>query len=116
PGLLHGVGVEVPETIVESGLMYFTRWYRRKADNSELDPKLGGDLGFVKYLGVPGDGDTLSVTLAVRTKDTALRNALSDEDRFDLACHLLPGPDQFFVEGAPPMTPVGGVRPMAGLL
>lgn len=114
-GLLHGIGVDVPETIVESGLMYLTRWYRRTGE-IEIDPKLGGDLGFVKYLGVPGDGGTLSVTLAVRTKDTALRNALSDPDRFDQACRLLPGPSQFFAEGAPPMEPIGDVRPMAGLL
>ena len=45
----------------------------RRRRPSQLDPKLGGDLGFVKYLGVPGDGGTLSVTLAVRTDDTELR-------------------------------------------
>ncbi len=116
PGWLRPLGVEVPERVVESGLMYLSRWYQR--DTSELppDPKLGGDLTFVKYLAVPGDGNTLSVTLAVRTTDTALRSALSDPDRFDHACRLLPGPDQFFREGAPPMEPIGGVRPMAGLL
>src|SRR3546814_19709540 len=62
--------------------MYLTRWYHRVGSNDDLDPKLGGDLGFVKYLAVPGDGDTLSVTLAVRTDDSELRAALSDADRF----------------------------------
>lgn len=114
PGWLGELGVEVPETVHESGLMYLTRWYRRPGAEPIVDPKLGGDLGFVKYLGVPGDGDTLSVTLAVRTSDRALRAALSDPDRFDEACRLLPGPDQFFAGG--PMEPIGGVRPMTALI
>jgi hypothetical protein len=37
-----------------------------------------------------------------------------DADGFEHACRLLPGPDQFFREG--PLEPVGGVRPMGGLL
>ena len=28
-----------------------------RSSTDEIDPKLGGDLGFVKYLGVPGDGE-----------------------------------------------------------
>jgi 2-polyprenyl-6-methoxyphenol hydroxylase-like FAD-dependent oxidoreductase len=114
PRWLSDVGVEVPETVHESGLMYLTRWYHRPWSTADLDPKLGGDLGFVKYLGVPGDGDTLSVTLAVRTADSDLRAVLGHPDRFDRACHLLPGPDQFFAHG--PLEPIGGVRPMTGLI
>jgi len=115
PEWLAAIGVDVPETVRESGLMYVSRWYRLPPEKAvEFDPKLGGDLGFVKFLGVPGDGGTLSVTLAIRTDDTDLRNALCDDDRFDLACRSLPGPDQFFVDGA--LEPLGGVRPMGGLL
>jgi 2-polyprenyl-6-methoxyphenol hydroxylase-like FAD-dependent oxidoreductase len=115
PAWLAEHGVDVDETIVESGLMYLSRWYHRPAAELPADPKLGGDLGFVKYLAVPGDGDTLSVTLAVRTADAELRAALSDPDRFDHACRVLPGPDLFFTPGTA-MEPIGGVRPMAGLL
>lgn len=114
PEWLAELGVEVPETVHESGLMYLTRWYHRPWSTEEIDPKLGGDLGFVKYLGVPGDGNTLSVTLAVRTADSDLRHALSDGDRFDQACHVLPGPDQFFAHGT--LDPIGDVRPMTGLI
>ncbi len=114
PSWLGELGVDVPETVHESGLMYLTRWYRRAGADAVVDPKLGGDLGFVKYLGVPGDGDTLSVTLAVRTSDRELRAALNDPDRFDEACRLLPGPDRFFTDEA--MEPIGGVRPMTGLV
>lgn len=115
PAWLRDGGVEIGETVRESGLMYLTRWYRF-ADGmpSPDDPKLGGDLGFVKYLGVPGDGQTLSVTLAVRPDDGDLRRALSDDDRFDLACRILPGPDRFFRDG--PLEPLSGVKPMGGLM
>jgi 2-polyprenyl-6-methoxyphenol hydroxylase-like FAD-dependent oxidoreductase len=115
PGWLAAHDVVVDESIHESGLMYLTRWYRLAADRrEELDPKLGGDLQFVKYLGVPGDGDTLSITLAIRPDDGELRTALTDPDGFEEACRLLPGPDQFFRGG--PLEAVGGVRPMGGLL
>ena len=116
PTWLADIGVEVPEEIRESGLMYLSRWYRLPDDFDVLsmDPKLGGDLGFVKYLGVPGDGGTLSITLAIRPDDTELRTALSDPDRFEHACRILPGPNQFFAAG--PLEPVGSVRPMGGLL
>ncbi len=109
----HGVGVE--ETVHPSGLMYLSRWYRlAPGAEAALDPKLGGDLGFVKYLGVPGDADTLSITLAIRPDDRELRAALTDPDGFEAACRLLPGPDQFFRAG--PLEPMGAVRPMGGLL
>ena len=105
----------MPEKVHESGLMYVSRWYHHPDATKLLaDPKLGGDLGFVKFLGVPGDGGTLSVTLAVRTQDAELRAGLADPDRFDLACRALPGPDRFFADG--PLEPIGGVRLMGGLL
>ncbi len=116
PGWLAATGVDIPEEIHESGLMYLSRWYRLPPgfDVLGLDPKLGGDLGFVKYLGVPGDGGTLSITLAIRPDDGPLRAALSDPDGFERACRILPGPNQFFT--GPDPEPVGGVRPMGGLL
>jgi 2-polyprenyl-6-methoxyphenol hydroxylase-like FAD-dependent oxidoreductase len=115
PGWLGAAGVDVPEQVRESGLMYLSRWYRLPpAEEIVFDPKLGGDLGFVKYLGVPGDGHTLSITLAIRPDDAELRKALSADDGFEEACRILPGPSQFFAGG--PLEPVGGVRPMGGLL
>ncbi len=112
---LADVDVDIDETIVQSGLMYLSRWYELpETPEIELDAKLGGDLGFVKFLGVPGDGQTLSITLAVRTADKELRAALGDEEGFETACRVLPGPDRFFRDG--PLVPIGGVRPMGGLL
>ncbi|MHB1910849.1 MAG: FAD-dependent oxidoreductase [Acidimicrobiales bacterium] len=115
PAWLEQLGVAVPETVWESGLMYVSRWYRMAPSREiVIDPKLGGDLGFIKYLGVPGDGATLSVTLAISAKDAELRSALADNDRFDTACRSLPGPDLFFATG--PLEPIGPVRAMGGLL
>jgi 2-polyprenyl-6-methoxyphenol hydroxylase-like FAD-dependent oxidoreductase len=115
PAWLAELGADVDETIHESGLVYLSRWYRIDPGHGvELDPKLGGDLRYIKYLAVPGDGDTLSITVAVRTTDRELRRALADPDAFETACRLLPGPDRFFESG--PLEPIGGVRPMGGLL
>ncbi|MGB0113636.1 MAG: FAD-dependent oxidoreductase [Ilumatobacteraceae bacterium] len=112
---LAELDVTVEETIHESGLMYLTRWYRLDSVAPvELDPKAGGDLGYIKFMAVPGDGDTLSVTVAVRSDDREMRRALLDADAFDAACAELPGPDRYFAEGPP--DPIGGVRPMGGLL
>jgi 2-polyprenyl-6-methoxyphenol hydroxylase-like FAD-dependent oxidoreductase len=114
-GWLAEVGVEMDETVRESGLVYLTHWYRLPAGaDLLLDPKLGADLGYVKYLGVPADGGMLSITLAVRSTDAELRSALGDSAAFERACRALPGPDQFFA--IDPLEPVGGVRPMGGLL
>ena len=115
PRWLAELGASPAEEIHESGLMYLSRWYRLPEgfDLNQLDAKLGGDLGFVKYLGVPGDGGTLSITLAIRPDDSAVRKALSDDAGFEQACRRLPGPDQFFQFD---LTPLGGVRPMGGLL
>jgi len=115
PAWLAEIGVSLPEVVHESGLMYLTRWYRLPDgfDIAQLDAKLGGDLGFVKYLGVPGDAGTLSITLAIRPDDRELRQVLSDPHGFEQGCRRLPGPDQFFHY---PLRPVGEVRPMAGLI
>lgn len=115
PEWLAELDAPVDETVVESGLMYLSRWYRLAPDHGvALDPKLGGDLGYVKYLAVPGDGDTLSVTVAVRSDDRDMRRALSRPAAFDAACALIPGPDRFFADG--PLEPIDGVRPMGALL
>ena len=114
PGLLKTIGVDVDEKIVESGIMYVSRWYDWPGGLDLTEAKLGGDLGFVKFLGIPGDAGTMSVTLGIRTDDSELRQALSDEANFDKACSLLPGPNLFFKDGPP--EPRTEVKVMGGLL
>jgi len=112
---LAPLGVAVPETVRSSGLVYLTRWYRGSdVIATPPAPKLGGDLGYLKFLIVPGDGAMLSATLAVRAEDRELRRRLVEPAAFELACRSLPGPDQWFAELDP--EPVGSIRPMGGLM
>jgi 2-polyprenyl-6-methoxyphenol hydroxylase-like FAD-dependent oxidoreductase len=113
PGWLAPLGVELTEEVHPSDLMYLSRWYRRPAGSEPIVELRGVDSRFLKYLAVPGDADSLSITLAIDPDDAELRRALSDDDRFDVACRNLPGPDQFFAEDLVPITPV---RPMGGLI
>ncbi len=115
PGWLAPLGVSVPETVRPSGLMYLTRWYRSTDPVAmPLGPKAGGDLGYLKFLVVPGDGATVSATIAISAEDRELRRVLSDPERFDHACRALPGPDEWF--STLDLEPIGGVRPMGGLI
>jgi 2-polyprenyl-6-methoxyphenol hydroxylase-like FAD-dependent oxidoreductase len=112
---LGDLGVEVTEEVADTHIVYLTRWYRRPhGAPTDLDARLGGNFGDLKYLAVPCDGSTFSVTLAVRSSDNELRTLLTDPDAFDRACHLLPGPDRFLDAG--PVEPIGPVRPMGGLI
>jgi 2-polyprenyl-6-methoxyphenol hydroxylase-like FAD-dependent oxidoreductase len=115
PGWLSNLGVDLAEDVVDSEIIYLTRWYRRPSDlKVDVDPRLGGDFGYLKYLAIPCDGSTFSVTLAVRAGDKELRSLLLNPDAFDRACLVLPGPDRFFTSEG--VEPVGPVRPMGGLI
>ena len=112
---LADLGAEITEEVADTHIVYLTRWYRLpKGTPTDVDARLGGNFGYLKYLAVPCDGSTFSVTLAVRSSDDELRKTLSDPDAFDRACHLLPGPDRFM--GLGPVEPLGPVRPMGGLI
>ena len=115
PAWLSAIGVHVSEKVIDSEIIYLTRWYRRPSElKVDVDPRLGGDFGYLKYLAIPCDGSTFSVTLAVRAGDKELRSLLLKPDAFDRACRVLPGPDRFFALDA--VEPVGPVRPMGGLI
>ena len=115
PDWLGRLGVDVPETVHESGLMYLSRWYRLPAEfGLPPDPKLAGDLGYLKFLGIPGDGNTFSVTLAIRVTDAELRGLLTDPASFDEAARQLEGPSLLWRHGA--VEALTGVLPMGGLL
>jgi 2-polyprenyl-6-methoxyphenol hydroxylase-like FAD-dependent oxidoreductase len=112
---LGGLGAEITEEVADTHIVYLTRWYRLpQGTPTDIDARLGGNFGYLKYLAVPCDGSTFSVTLAVRSSDDELRKVLSDPDAFDRACRLLPGPDRFL--GLGPVEPLGPVRPMGGLI
>jgi 2-polyprenyl-6-methoxyphenol hydroxylase-like FAD-dependent oxidoreductase len=116
PSWLSALGTDVTEEESDTQIIYLTRWYRRAAEPGlDINPRLGGDFGYLKYLAIPCDGSTLSVTLAVRSTDTELRGLLLNPETFDRACRFLPGPDRFFAAGAA-LEALGPVRPMGGLI
>jgi 2-polyprenyl-6-methoxyphenol hydroxylase-like FAD-dependent oxidoreductase len=115
PAWMAQHGVEIPEQEHDTRFVYLTRWYHwLEARELVLPARLGGDLGFLKYLTVPCDGDTFSITLAVMAKDGELRSHLSDPETFERTCRMLPGPQEFFAHG--PVEALGPVRPMGGLV
>jgi hypothetical protein len=112
---LAACGVAVPEVEHETILIYLTRWYRTPAGSTlEMDPKMSGDLGFIKYLAVPCDGNTLSVTLAVPTADADMRRRLLDPAGFDAAARLLPGPGRAVARYD--LEPISDVEPLGGFV
>jgi 2-polyprenyl-6-methoxyphenol hydroxylase-like FAD-dependent oxidoreductase len=114
-GWLSGLGVDIEEEVADTHIVYLTRWYRHPdGATHDVDARLGGDFGYLKYLAVPCDGSTFSVTLAVRSGDGELRSRLLRPEAFDRACRMLPGPDRFFADGD--VEPIGPVRPMGGLI
>jgi 2-polyprenyl-6-methoxyphenol hydroxylase-like FAD-dependent oxidoreductase len=78
-------GPEVPEQVDDTGIVYFSRFYRLR-DGAEFPPRtgpIGGDLGYLKYGVFVGDNRTFSVTLATPVADDELRRMLADPDVFD---------------------------------
>jgi 2-polyprenyl-6-methoxyphenol hydroxylase-like FAD-dependent oxidoreductase len=89
---LAPLGAEVPDEEEDTGIIYFSRFYRLLdgAQPPEQTGPIGGDLGYLKYAVFQGDNRTFSVTFAVQHDDADLRALLLDSDRFDDAARLLP--------------------------
>jgi 2-polyprenyl-6-methoxyphenol hydroxylase-like FAD-dependent oxidoreductase len=105
----------VPEELHESGIVYFSRFYRRTATDTDrpLSNTAAVDLGYLKYAVFLGDNDTFSITYAVDTRDEELRRALADPDVFEAAARVLVATASWRAEGA--SEPITDVHVMAGL-
>ncbi|HEY5153343.1 MAG TPA: FAD-dependent oxidoreductase [Acidimicrobiales bacterium] len=92
PRWLAGIGVELPSTEEDTGIVYLSRFYRLRpeAEPPPATGPIGGDLGYLKYAVFQGDNRTFSVTFATATGDDALRSLLLDPAGFDLAAACLP--------------------------
>ena len=81
----------VAEELHESGIVYFSRFYRltgAAADRPASDT-VAVDLGYLKYAVFLGDNDTFSITYAVDAHDDELRRALARPDVFEAATRPL---------------------------
>jgi len=114
--LLRPHGVEVPERSEDTGIVYFSRFFRL-LDGADYPPQvgpIGGDLGHLKFGVFPGDNRTFSVTLAAHTHDADLRRRLQDPDAFLRAAAAIPTTRPYVeADRAEPFTEV---HLMAGLL
>ena len=116
PRWLADIGVEPASTEEDTGIVYFSRFYRLlpDAETPAADGPIGGDLGYLKYAVFQGDNRTFSVTFATATGDDALRSCLLNPDLFDLAAANLPSTAAWVEAGrAEAITPV---HVMGGLL
>lgn len=117
PEWLAAIGAgEVPETVEDTGIVYFSRFYRLRP-GEEYPPRtgpIGGDLGYLKYGVFVGDNRTFSVTLATPTADEQLRKMLADPAVFDTAARQLVATAPWLDGRAEPIDE--GVHVMAGLL
>ena len=109
PTWLEAKGVEVPETVEDTGIVYLSRFYRLlpEAEPPEQTGAIGGDLGYLKYATFVGDNRTFSVTFAVPTGDAELRALLLDPETFERAGAALTATAPWVEPGrAEPITPV----------
>ncbi|MGE3590301.1 MAG: NAD(P)/FAD-dependent oxidoreductase, partial [Ilumatobacteraceae bacterium] len=106
----------VPETVDDTGIVYFSRFYRMLPDREvpQRNGVIGGDLGYLKYGVFAGDNDTFSITLATPTDDDALRRLLADPEVFERTARQLTAAEPWLDGRAEPITE--GVHVMAGLV
>jgi len=105
----------VREELHESGIVYFSRFYRVRP--GVAPPAYSGptaaDLGYLKYAIFLGDNHTFSITYAIESHDEELRRALVDPNAFETLARGLVAVAPWRADGmADPLT---DVHVMAGL-
>ncbi len=102
----------VAEEDEDTGIVYWSRFYRLVGDAPTTEGPIGADLGYLKFAVFQGDNGTFSVTLATPTEDAALRS-LSAPERFDVAAAALIPVAPWVAAGV--SEPITEVHPMARL-
>jgi 2-polyprenyl-6-methoxyphenol hydroxylase-like FAD-dependent oxidoreductase len=89
---LAQIGAAAPrERSVETGIFYFTRFYRLTGPRppGATTGLVAGDVGWLKCATFPGDGDTFSITLGTSTEDRPFR-ALAEPAVFEAVIAAFP--------------------------
>ncbi|MCU1466766.1 MAG: putative epoxidase [Actinomycetia bacterium] len=105
----------VAEELNESGIVYFSRFYRVRT-GVEAPRYVGptaADLGYLKYAIFLGDNHTFSITYAIESHDDELRRALATPDAFEAVARSLVAVAPWRLEGV--ADPITDVHVMAGL-
>jgi 2-polyprenyl-6-methoxyphenol hydroxylase-like FAD-dependent oxidoreductase len=105
----------VREELHESGIVYFSRFYRVRDGFEEPDyvGPTAADLGYLKFAIFLGDNRTFSITYAVESDDDELRRALADPAAFETVARSIVATAPWRVDGA--SDPITEVHVMAGL-
>jgi 2-polyprenyl-6-methoxyphenol hydroxylase-like FAD-dependent oxidoreductase len=113
PAWFAAVGAgPVAEDDEDTGIVYWSRFYRLTGDKPISEGPIGADLGYLKFAVFEGDNGTFSVTLATPNEDAALR-ALSAPERFDAAASAMQPITPWLAPGV--SEPITEVHPMARL-
>jgi 2-polyprenyl-6-methoxyphenol hydroxylase-like FAD-dependent oxidoreductase len=116
PAWMAQIGIEMRETVDDTGIVYFSRFYRLN-EGQQFPPRAGtqgGDLGYVKFGVFIGDNRTFSITLACSTDDTVIRKLLGTVEGFNQLVATMPIPAPWIDPRL--ATPITDVNAMAGLL
>jgi 2-polyprenyl-6-methoxyphenol hydroxylase-like FAD-dependent oxidoreductase len=104
----------VREQLHESGIVYFSRFYR--VETAEPPAYVGpaaADLGYLKFAIFLGDNDTFSVTYAIERDDDELRRQLTDPEKFEAVARAIAPVAPWRARGV--SVPITDVHMMAGL-
>ena len=89
PGWFEAIGAAtVEEDDEDTGIVYWSRFYKLNGEAPISEGPIGADLGYLKFAVFQGDNGTFSVTLATPNEDAALR-VLTSPERFDKAAASL---------------------------
>jgi 2-polyprenyl-6-methoxyphenol hydroxylase-like FAD-dependent oxidoreductase len=105
----------VAEELHESGIVYFSRFYR-VATGRQAPPYVGptaADLGYLKYAIFLGDNRSFSITYAVESEDEEFRRALATAEGFETVARSLVAIQPWRADGV--AEPINDVHVMAGL-
>jgi 2-polyprenyl-6-methoxyphenol hydroxylase-like FAD-dependent oxidoreductase len=109
---LVDLGVDMPaERRVDTGIFYYTRFYRRHGARPEpTDEPAAGDLGWIKVAVFPADADAFSITIGVPTSEPWLK-AVAREDAFERCIGMFPSVLRWRAVGEPsgPVLGMGGL-------
>lgn len=105
----------VAERLHESGIVYFSRFYRVRDGGSlpALAVPVAADLGYLKFAVFLGDNATFSITFAVERDDATLRRAFADAEVFEAAARAIESLALWRAGDA--SEPITDVHVMAGL-
>src|SRR5262249_37759609 len=103
----------VAEELHESGIVYFSRFYRLTDGPPPYAGPVAADIGYLKYAIFLGDNGTFSITYAIDSDADELRRRLVAPDAFETLARALPAVEPW--RAARIAEPITDVHVMAGL-